>query len=296
MTDTSTKPTRVVDAHVHLWDPARTDWYPYLSQPGQLGEEVGPGEAGSGMFRRFDVATYRAESAHWNVEKFVNVAAATGPHSVDETLELDRNAAGDGGPTAIIGGLPPTDTVADAIALLDRQMEASRFRGVRPMGPLGNPVPDDAVLGALRDRNLVFELMAHPDQLEAAAGRLAKFPDLTVVVEHTGWPRSNSDEERVLWRKGIAHLAGLGEHVNCKLSGLSMPFGTMASGTVAPWLEYALEMFGTHRSMFASNFPVDSAAGSFDDLYTSFSKVTSGLNPGAREEAFALTAERVYRI
>ena len=27
------QPTRVVDAHVHLWDPARTDWYPYLSRP-----------------------------------------------------------------------------------------------------------------------------------------------------------------------------------------------------------------------------------------------------------------------
>ena len=297
MTDTSNKPTRVVDAHVHLWDPARTDWYPYLTQPGQLGEE-GPanGGSGSGMFRRFDAAIYRGESAQWNVEKFVNVAAATGLNSVDETLELDRNAADQGGPTAIIGGLPPTDTVADAVALLDRQMEAGRFRGVRPMGPLGNPVPDDAVLGALRDRNLVFELMAHPDQLEAAGARLAPFDDLTVVVEHTGWPRTNSDQERTLWRKGIAHLAGLGEHVVCKLSGLSMPFGTMAEGTVKPWLEYAIEMFGTHRCMFASNFPVDSAAGSFDELYTTFSAVTSGLNPGARQELFALTAERVYRI
>jgi L-fuconolactonase len=296
MTDTSSKPTRIVDAHVHLWDPARTDWYPYLSQPGQLGPEVGEGEAGSGMFRRFDAATYRAESAQWNVEKFVNVAAATGPHSVDETLELERNATDQGGPTAIIGGLPPTDTVADAVALLDRQMEAVRFRGVRPMGPLGDPVPDDAVLAALRDRQLVFELMAHPDQLEAAAARLAAFPDLTVVVEHTGWPRTNSDEERALWRKGIAALADLGGHVNCKLSGLSMPFGSMALGVQAPWIEWALQMFGTSRCMFASNFPVDSGAGSFDDLYTTFSAVTSGLNPGAREEVFALTAERIYRI
>jgi predicted TIM-barrel fold metal-dependent hydrolase len=296
MSDTPAKPARVVDAHVHLWDPARTDWYPYLSQPGQLGQEVNEGEAGSGMFRRFDVATYRAESANWNVEKFVNVAAATGPNSVDETIELDRNAADQGGPTAIIGGLPPTDTVADAVALLDRQMEAARFRGVRPMGPLDNPVPDDAVLGALRDRHLVFELMAHPDQLQAAASRLAAFPDLTVVVEHTGWPRTNSDEERTLWRKGIAALAELGEHVHCKLSGLSMPFGSMAFDVCAPWLEYALEMFGTGRSMFASNFPVDSAAGNFDDLYTTFSAVTSALNPGAREEVFAATAERVYRI
>jgi predicted TIM-barrel fold metal-dependent hydrolase len=70
----------------------------------------------------------------------------------------------------------------------------------------------------------------------------------------------------------------------------------MSFAALAPWLEWALEMFGTGRSMFASNFPVDSAAGSFDDLYTTFNAVTSGLKPGAREEVFAATAERVYRI
>jgi L-fuconolactonase len=296
MTDSAERPTRVVDAHVHLWDPARTDWYPYLSRPGQLGEEGITRESASGMFRRFDADTYRAESARWNVEKFVNVAAATGPNSIDETLELNRNAERNGGPTAIIGGLPPTETVAEAVELLDRQMAAPRFRGIRPMGPLGDPVPDDAVLGALRDRRLVFELMAHPDQLESASARLAAFPDLTVVVEHTGWPRQNSDEERALWQEGISALAALGEHVVCKLSGLSMPFGTMAADTIGPWLEFALRAFGVDRCMFASNFPVDSAAGSFDDLYTTFSEVTAGLDPPSREKVFATTAERIYRI
>jgi predicted TIM-barrel fold metal-dependent hydrolase len=283
------KPARVVDAHVHLWDPANKDWYPYLAKAFEEG-------GGTGMFRKFDADIYRAESAQWNVEKFVNVAAATGPNSVDETLELDRNAGEHGGPTAIIGGLPPADSVGESIALLDRQMQAPRFRGVRPMGPLSDPVPDDAVLAALRDRQLVFELMAHPDQLAAAAARLEAFDDLTVVVEHTGWPRTNTEEERALWRTGIAALAGLGDHVVCKLSGLSMPFGTMAPGVVRPWLEYALEMFGAARCMFASNFPVDSAAGSFDDLYTTFDTVTSELDAGARERVFAATAERVYRI
>jgi predicted TIM-barrel fold metal-dependent hydrolase len=230
------------------------------------------------------------------VEKFVNVAAATGPNSIDETLELNRTAADQGGPAAIIGGLPPTETVAEAVALLDRQMAASRFRGVRPMGPLGDPVPDAALLGELRDRQLIFELMAHPDQLGMAAAQLAAFPDLTVVVEHTGWPRTNSDEERVLWQAGLAALAALGDHVVCKLSGLSMPFGSMEVEAFAPWLEFALQVFGADRCMFASNFPVDSAAGSFDDLYTTFSAVTDGLDVPAREKVFAATAERVYRI
>jgi len=275
------KPTSVVDAHVHLWDPARADWYPYLS----------PAE-GAGMRRLFDVATYRSEAARWNVKKFVNVAAATGRNSVDETMELDRS----GGPDAIVGGLPPTDTVAEAIELIDRQMTAKRFRGVRPMGGFERPVPEREVLQALQERALVFELMAHADQLVGCAKKLAGFTDLPIVVEHTGWPRANTEEERRVWQQGIDALAAVGANVVCKLSGLAMPFGTMSPDVLGPWLEYAIEAFGVDRSIFASNFPVDSAVGTFDDLYETFSTVTAGLDDESRGKVFAGNAERVYRI
>ena len=285
-----TRPTRVVDAHVHLWDPARTDWYPYLARP----PEGIP--SGTGMYRRFDVDTYRTESAQWHVEKIVNVAAATGPNSVDETLELDAMATERGGPDAIVGGLPPADSTAGAIGFLDRQMAAPRFRGVRPMGGLDVPVPEADVLRALRDRGLVFELMTHPDQLMSAAEALSSFDDLVVVVEHTGWPRNDSEEERTLWRDGMHALAALGPNVVCKLSGLAMPLGSMQADDLRPWLEPAIDAFGADRCMFASNFPVDSAAGSFDDLYTAFDTVTAGLDEASRAALFAGTAERIYRL
>lgn len=288
MTD---RPVRVVDAHVHLWDPGRTDWYPYLSRP----PESSTGDV-SRMYRRFDVDTYRTETARWNVDKIVNVAAATGGHSVDETIELDRRARDAGGPDAIVGGLPPADTVADAIAFLDRQLTAPRFRGVRPMGGLDRPLPDPDVLRALRDRNLVFELMTHPDQLRHAAEGLADFDDLVVVVEHTGWPRSDTDDERALWQTGIDALADLGDNVVCKLSGLAMPFGSMRVDALAPWLEYAIDAFGVDRCMFASNFPVDSMYGTFDELYDAFSAVTAGLDAASRAKLFADNAEAVYRL
>ena len=226
----------------------------------------------------------------------MNVAAATGRNSVQETIELDRNAQQSGGPDAIVGGLPPADTAAETIEFLDAQMAANRFRGVRPMGGLGEPVPDPAVLNALQERNLVFELMAHPDQLRVAASQLEGFDDLTVVVEHTGWPRSDSDEERALWRNGIDALAGLGGNVLCKLSGLAMPLQSISAGALAPWLEHAIEAFGVGRCMFASNFPVDSMYGTFDELYATFSDVTAGFDTESRDKLFAGNAERVYRL
>lgn len=302
-------PLRIVDAHVHLWDPARVDWYPYLGG----GRDLGMGDV-SGMARRFDPATYRSEANGWRVEKLVNVAAATGRHSVAETLELDRRAgsAADeaGGPdrpdrpdrpdvlprlAAIVGGLPATDTVAEAVALLDEQMAAARFRGVRPMSPTAPPVPHDDVLAALAERALVFELLARPDALTDAARRLARHPDLTVVVEHVGWPRTTDADERALWRSGMTALAAAGEHVHCKLSGLAMPLGRLDADALRPWLEPAIEEFGPGRCLFASNFPVDGLYGTLGDLWSAYDEVTSGLAEQDRARLFAANAERVYR-
>lgn len=283
----TSKPTRIVDSHVHLWDPANTEWYPYLSGRQQLNM----GDT-TGMQRLFDVPTYRRESEGWNVVALVNVAAATGRNSIDETLAID----GRDGVSAVVGGLPPTDSVADAIAVIDTQMGAAKFRGVRPMGQFKEPLPAPEVLRALAERNLVFEVMAHTDQLVAAARGLDGHDDLTVVVEHTGWPTSSSPDEFAAWKAGIDALAAAGPGVVCKLSGLAMPLGAMTADAFAPWVEHALGAFGAQRCLFASNFPVDGMHGSLDQLLTVMSELTAGLSDDARDAVFAATAERVYRL
>jgi predicted TIM-barrel fold metal-dependent hydrolase len=164
------------------------------------------------------------------------------------------------------------------------------------MGPSSDPVPADGLLEALEARGLVFELMAHPDQLADAAARLARFDELVVVVEHTGWPRSTSDEERTLWEAGMDALAALGDRVVCKLSGLAMPLGTMQADVLGPWLLRAIDAFGADRCMFASNFPVDAMHGTFDELYSTFTQAASGCSPDTIDKLFAANAERIYRI
>ncbi|MCV7175395.1 amidohydrolase family protein [Mycolicibacterium sphagni] len=290
MTTPIPRPHRIVDAHVHLWDPARTDWYPYLSGK----RELNMGDV-STMSRRFDAATYFAESAGWNVEKIINVAAATGWNSIDETIELDRQANVAGHPDVIVGGLPPTESVTETVAALDRQLAAPRFRGVRPMGAAEGPLPPTEVLRALEERDLLVEVMVHPDLLLPTARRLESNDSLVVIIEHAGWPRNGSEEERALWTEGMNALGSLGDNVLCKLSGLAVPLGSMTIEVLAPWLEYAIEAFGADRCMFASNSPVDGMCGTFDELYSTYSAVAARLDIDARDKIFAGNAERVYR-
>lgn len=280
--------TRIVDCHIHFWDPARADWYPYLA--GAMKLDIGDI---SGMIRPFFPEHYRAESAKWPVEKVIHVSAA-GTVIADETREREEMGEADPLLAAIIGGIRSDQTPAETIALIDEQMEASRFRGVRTMGQDPGGVPHADVLRALADRNLVFDLMVHPDLLGPAAETLAAHDDLTVVVEHVGWPHKADDEEYALWKTGIdAHAAR--PNTYCKLSGLAMPLATMDVEAFRPWISYALEAFGADRCMFASNFPVDSTHGTFDDLYTTFDTLTAACTDAERDLLFATNAERVYR-
>ena len=94
---------RVVDAHVHLWDPARADWYPYLAGM----QELDMGDI-SGMCRRFDQSIYFSESAKWNVRE----VRARGGGGTDEAGRRDPRARRSrptptGHPDVLIGGLDP---------------------------------------------------------------------------------------------------------------------------------------------------------------------------------------------
>ena len=280
---------RIVDAHVHLWDPARTDWYPYLTDS----QELNMGDT-SGMSRKFDLATYQAESSKWPIEKFVHVAAAAAPFLADETAELEQLGSTTGQPVAIVGGVVPTVPMRDIEDLLDRQMESSRFRGVRVLGQ-GDPVPFREMLKALQARNLVLDFMGHTNDLELAGKHFAEWPGLSIVVEHMGWPHSASEEEFQTWKRGMSALASAGQHVSCKLSGLAMPLSSMAPEVFRKWILYCIEAFGVDRCMFASNFPVDGMHGTFDDLYGTYDTLTADCTPAERDQLFAATAERVYR-
>jgi predicted TIM-barrel fold metal-dependent hydrolase len=285
---------RVVDAHVHHWDPRRTEWYPFLASDDAL-KEIGIDDV-SPMRRYFDQETYLQEAGPWTVEKYVHVTAASTPNFVTETAELSEEATRTGHPDAIIGGIDPELSRPEIEQHLERQAGSPYFCGVRASAGMDHSsATARGILSVLQERDLIYDLVVHPPAMEEAARVLKEYRTLTVVVEHTGWPLSVDPDHVQQWRTGMGALADVGERVHCKLSGLAMTLNGFSVTSYRPWIEHCVEVFGVDRCFFASNFPVDGLFGTFDELYRIYDEVTSGLDDTARSRLFATNAERVYR-
>jgi L-fuconolactonase len=289
------KPDRIVDGHVHEWDPSNAEWYPFLQSADAL---VGIGmDNTAAMMRLFDQATYFAESSAWPIEKYVHVTAVHGPFFVAETKGLQAEADRLGHPDGIVGGFDPEAPLRDVVGQLQSQQESPNFRGVRAGGEVDHDGPGVTdLLRELRDRRLVYDVMLHPEHMASAARAFERVDDLVVVVEHTGWPLAEDDAHFRLWRSGMAALAAAGAAVHCKLSGLAMVLHRADVAGFRPWIEASLDLFGVDRCFFSSNFPVDGVWASFDALYSVYSELTADLPEEDRARLFAGNAEEVYRI
>ncbi len=69
-------------------------------------------------------------------------------------------------------------------------------------------------------------------------------------------------------------------NVQVKISGLGQAGRAWRAIDNAWIVREMIAMFGTRRAMFASNFPVDSLCGSFDDIYSGFKSIVADLPDG----------------
>jgi predicted TIM-barrel fold metal-dependent hydrolase len=84
-------------------------------------------------------------------------------------------------------------------------------------------------------------------------------------------------------------------NVQVKISGLGQGGQRWRAKDNAWIVREVIAMFGSHRAMFASNFPVDSLCGSFDDIYSGFKAIVADLPVADQERLFYSNAQRVYR-
>lgn len=290
----------IVDAHHHLWN-LKAVHYPWLMAKGERRFFGDP----TSIQHDYDVEAFRIDWQGVAVGASVHVQVGTAPgQEVAETAWLDAQAEQRGIPTAIVAFADLTSP--DFAVVLNAHRRASRrVVGIRQI--VSRHAEEDRRMAApallldpmfvdglrrLEGEDLTFDLQLTAPLLEVAAELFARVPGLRVVLCHAGswWDRSTAGLAE--WRSGMRAFASL-PNSTVKLSGFAMfdPFWTEAG--VAAQVREVLDIFGSDRVMWGSNFPVDRIHRGYAETLTAVAKAVPEC---ARNAVFADTAMRVYRL
>ena len=263
---------KLFDAHHHLWDLGAVNyvWLKELGVSKPFGDPTPIQKDYLPQHFLVDVAEVEdldlVGSAHIQAD-----GALADPVSETSWLsELSKS----GIPSAIVGFVDLTKE--DTEVVLKNHLSFDEFRGVRQIIGLLEQRPDLSFIKehllrnsiwqknfALLDKhNLSFDLQLYPEQMKEAAEFLGGFPKVPIVIDHAGSPYDQADSGISLWREGLSALAKL-PNIHIKLSGFGMYDSDWSSESSLAIFQTILELFGAHRIMWGSNFPVDSLMKSY---------------------------------
>ena len=296
---------KLFDAHHHLWDLGAVN-YVWLKQLGVSKPFGDPTPIQKDYLpQQFLVDVAEVEdvdlvgSAHIQVD-----GALTDP--VSETNWLSKLSKS-GIPSAIVGFVDLTRE--DAEVVLKKHLSFDEFRGVRQIIGLLEQRPDLSFIKehllrnsiwqknfALLDKhNLSFDLQLYPEQMKEAAEFFGGFPKVPIVIDHAGSPYDQTESGLKLWSEGLSALSNL-PNIHIKLSGFGMYESDWSSDSSLVLFQTILELFGAHRIMWGSNFPVDSLMKSYSFCVKQMLDWISPLSPKDQRLIAAETAIKFYHL
>ena len=284
-----------VDSHVHFYDMQHPElfyghWQPDVDPP-LIGKQMRKlGERN--FFAEDFIETTRAS----NVTKAVHVQAAIGSKDpVKETEWLEDAAERTGFPHAIVAYADLRDPGVEAV--LERHCEFPRMRGIRDFSYGDFLVADDFHRGyaLLEKYNLHASIAAQCQDMEKLAALANKFPNTVIVIDHAGNPAERTSEYFELWKRGMATAASA-ENIIIKISGLGMGDHSWTVDSIRPYVLGCIEAFGVERSIFATNWPVDSLFSDYDTLIDAYTEIVADFSDDEKRDMFARNTEALYRI
>ncbi|MEJ1158709.1 amidohydrolase family protein [Prosthecomicrobium sp. N25] len=277
----------IVDAHVHLYDPARLS-YPWMASVPAIDRRMLP-------------ADYDAARAPVEVDRmvFVEVAVAPGAH-LDEARFVRDLAEGE---TRIAGVVAhaPVEKGRAVEEDLDALMDLGRLRGIRRLiqdePDAGIVLAPDFLEGvrSLAAHDLTFDLCIRHWQLPEAIELVRRCPEVRFVLDHIAKP-GIAEGLREPWAAQIAELARL-PNVVCKVSGViteAGPAWTVAS--LRPYVEHVIECFGFARCLYGSDWPVSELSHRYVQWVEALDAILAGTPEADLRRFWRETAIRTYGL
>ncbi|WP_327241603.1 amidohydrolase family protein [Streptomyces sp. NBC_01320] len=271
-----------IDAHVHLWDPNLHD-HAWLRSAGEL-------------HRPFRLDDLTAASGT------VTAVAVQAGRTVDEARWLLGLAGRSPRLAGVVVYADLADPAAvDTIDALRAEDGGSALVGLRdPVGAgegdrLGLPQVRRS-LAALGERGLAMDLLLGHGTLREAYAAARDLPQVRFVVDHAAI--SAVDVRREGLSEWAVQLTPLGRlpNVVCKLSGLGKATAEPGGVRLDAVARVMLDVFGPHRLMFGSDWPVSTLWSPYEDVVGATARVLGGLTADEAAAVWGGTAIGAYGL
>ena len=120
--------------------------------------------------------------------------------------------------------------------------------------------------------------------------------DVTVVLEHIGYPRDTNDPG-LLRRLALRHQPLWHRLRTCsaRSPGSGMNRAGWTVDGLRPWVEHCIEQFGPQRCLFGTNWPVDRLWASYGDYVDAFETLIGAFSPEEQDAMLTGNARATYR-
>ena len=303
----------LIDSHVHFW-PAPGLQYDWLEAEPKIAAPHGP--------REYQLESAAAREAGLQLRGLVFVEAGRAPAQGLAEAKWVASLAQE----APILGIVAHASLELGVAIRPSLALLAKMRGDKKESPdtkestdtKGSPVvgirrnaQDEAPgfalqpsfargLRALPDFGFTHDICIRWHQIEETIELVARCPEVQFILDHCAKPAITTprpaDADR-RWRAGMRALAAQ-PNVVCKLSGLvtEADHARWQPADLWPYLDYALEVFGTERLLFGSDWPVVKLASSWARWLATLREALVGLSEAEQAAIFAGNARRVYGL
>lgn len=318
--DVFDKKQRIIDAHHHLFD-RPSQHYLAKDLTTDIGSDLNVIATVFVQARGF----YRVDGPEASQPVGETEYAAT----VGETAEKS------GGPNLCAAIVGYADlTLGDAVRpVLEQHIRAGRdrFRGIRhiltwdensrllnPAYPTTENMMEShefrSGFSHLADLGLSFDAWLYFHQIPKLTALARRFPTVQIILNHCGGIlgigayAGHRDDVFKQWRAAMAELATC-QNVTVKIGGLGMslfgfgfeqadkaPSSEILALAWQPWVHTCIDLFGTERCMFESNFPVDKGSYGYAVGWNAMMRLASELTAEERDALFFRTAATIYNI
>jgi len=279
----------IIDAHVHLWDPAR-QVVPWMANAPQLTWLA-------------DMQVYEDTTAGVEIDGLVYLEIDIAPvYALPEAKAIAELAASDPRVMGVVAFAPLEYGEHLRWYLEELTAIGPAIKGVRRLTQ-GEPDPDFClqpgfVRGAqmLPEFGLSCDLCCYYVQLGQTVELVQRCPETSFILDHIGKPNIRGGELEP-WKSQIRDLAAL-PNVVCKISGATTEanFETWTIDDLKPYLLHVLETFGEDRVVFGSDWPVSSQATTYKRWVETIDELTNDWSETAKHKLWNENARTFYRL